>query len=383
MSHLDDAVLRRYVDEPGVLLSYEKEHLMRCTRCRSRLDALRGNATDIARVLGGNDEEVDMRTARESILARAANATVDAGADAAYSVPATTFRWQWSSAFAAALLVVMMFSYAPFRAYAQNFLTIFEPRQFAPVSMTQADLTQLRAAPGLADFGTVKESGTHKMTAFTSLHSAERFARQTILSPAYLPPKAPRTATYHVSAANAISFTFDQRKALASAARKHVSLPPLPANLNGSTLTTVIGPLVVQSYGEMPQHGHRIKHARSELRFPRDTVVIAQGPVPSVHSTAARPQEVESYLLSLPNVPEDVKAQIRAIGDPASTLPVPIPVDKQTARKVNIGGAQGLLVGDNTGLGSIVVWQSKNMMYSVAGGYTADEILKVANSMKP
>jgi hypothetical protein len=62
---------------------------------------------------------------------------------------------------------------------------------------------------------------------------------------------------------------------------------------------------------------------------------------------------------------------------------VPIPVDKQTARKVNIGGAQGLLVGDNTGLGSIVVWQSKNMMYSVAGGYTADEILKVANSMKP
>ena len=51
MSHLSSEVLRRYIDDPDVLLSYEKEHLLQCTRCRTQLDVYRNNARFSAETL--------------------------------------------------------------------------------------------------------------------------------------------------------------------------------------------------------------------------------------------------------------------------------------------------------------------------------------------
>ncbi len=380
MSHLDDAVLRDYVDDPDVLLSYEKAHLLSCERCRSRLEALRANAAFAGRALSV-DGAVDMRAARDGILQRSVSA---AGApDAGWTKSRRSSRTpQWMAAAAAAVVLAALFSYAPFRAYAANFLTIFEPRQFTPISVTQADMNQMRGIPELKEFGTVRETYDRRTVAFKSSGAAASAAHQTILRPAYLPEKVPSSATYRVSPRNTVSFTFDGRKAAATAARKHLKLPPVPPQIDGSTLTAAIGPVIVQSYGELPDKGAVTKSHRAH-RMPANTIVIAQAPVPAVNSTTGNPKEIESYLLSLPDVPEDVKSQIRAISDPSSTLPVPVPVSKESAHAVTVQGAQGLLIGDNTGIGSIIIWQTHNTIYSVAGAYSADEILRVADSMKP
>jgi len=75
-------------------------------------------------------------------------------------------------------------------------------------------------------------------------------------------------------------------------------------------------------------------------------------------------------------------AQIRAIGDPASTLPVPIPVGVAQAKNVSVHGTTGLFVGDSTGLGSGVIWVQNGLVYVVGGTLTESEVLAVANSLK-
>jgi len=73
--------------------------------------------------------------------------------------------------------------------------------------------------------------------------------------------------------------------------------------------------------------------------------------------------------------------QIRAIKDPSSTLPVPIPVDMATSKKVTVQGVEGIFVGDSTGLGSAVIWQKDGIVYGVAGTLTEQQVLAVANSL--
>ncbi len=379
MSHLADAVLRDYVDNPDALLSYEKEHLLNCGRCRARLEELSANAVCAGRALA-DSRSVDMRGARERILQRAV--TSNRGRSTETKAGRRSRMPQWAVAAAAALVIAGLLSYAPFRAHAANFLTIFEPRHFTPISVSQADLDRMRTIPELREFGTVRATRDRGVSTFKSWDSAVNAAHQTVLRPAYLPAKVPTAPTYRVSQQNRVSFTFDRRKAAAAAARAHAKLPPVPPQIDGATLTATVGPVIVQSYGEVPDKT-AVSRVRRDHHLPENTIVIAQAPVPAVRSTTGNPAQIESYLLSLPEVPENVKAQIRAISDPSSTLPVPIVVSKETARAVNIQGAQGLLIGDNTGIGSIVVWQSHNIIYSVAGAFTADEIMRVADSLKP
>jgi hypothetical protein len=46
---------------------------------------------------------------------------------------------------------------------------------------------------------------------------------------------------------------------------------------------------------------------------------------PTVSSSGADLATLESYLLSQPGISAELAAQIRAIADPSSTLPVPVP----------------------------------------------------------
>ena len=73
-------------------------------------------------------------------------------------------------------------------------------------------------------------------------------------------------------------------------------------------------------------------------------------------------------------------SEIRAIGDPTQTIPVPIPVDLASGSSVTINGARGLLIGDSTGLGSAVLWQHNGVVYAVAGTLTTNQVLGIARS---
>jgi hypothetical protein len=102
--------------------------------------------------------------------------------------------------------------------------------------------------------------------------------------------------------------------------------------------------------------------------------------VPTVDSTGATATELEDYLLSQPGVPPDIAAQIKAIKDPSTTLPIPIPKGLATTEPVQINGVQGLLI--KAVLGAGVVWQKNGVIYAVGGQLTPDQVLAIATSLR-
>ena len=122
--------------------------------------------------------------------------------------------------------------------------------------------------------------------------------------------------------------------------------------------------------------------------FPEDVkdeigFALFQAPAPRVYSTGASVRDIIDYLLVQPGVSPSLAAQIRAIGDPSTTLPIPIPVDREQAQTVWIGGSPALAVGDETGVGAVVIWERAGMVYGVAGPLRESELLAVANSLTP
>jgi hypothetical protein len=165
------------------------------------------------------------------------------------------------------------------------------------------------------------------------------------------------------------SLTFDAGRLRASAATKGVHVNAMPANINGSKLIVNAGPALLEAWG--------LSASASQVQMP--TLVIAQTRVPTVDSTGATAAELEDYLLSQPGVPPDIAAQIKAIKDPSTTLPIPIPKGLATTEPVQINGVQGLLI--KAVLGAGVVWQTNGVIYAVGGQLTPDQVLAIATSL--
>jgi hypothetical protein len=247
---------------------------------------------------------------------------------------------------------------------ADSILQIFEAKQFAAVTVTATDLQTLSQ---LSQFGTLTWSAQPDPHPVASLEAAMAETGLPAVS-ATVPVSIAATARYGVVPRTTATFVFDAALARASAAAIGRTPPPMPAKLDGSSLVFTGGPVVVVTYGNENQPG--------------GMVAIAISKAPTVGSDGATVSELQAYLLSQPSVSPALAAQIRAIGDPATTLPIPIPVGQAAAKNVSVHGVTGLFVGDSTGLGSGVLWQQNGFVYAVGGTLTEAQTLAVANSVK-
>jgi hypothetical protein len=91
---------------------------------------------------------------------------------------------------------------------------------------------------------------------------------------------------------------------------------------------------------------------------------------------------MEDYLLSLPGISPGLAGAVRALKDPTTTLPIPVPIEYASSKTVSVQGVQGVLVGDNTGAGAGVVWIKNNLVYAVAGPLKEADVLSVANGLR-
>ncbi len=311
----------------------------------------------------------------------------------------------------AAAALVAALGLTPAGSLAAGLVSIFEPQQFTAVPITSGDLQGL---PPLDSYGTMTDQQNTTRRQATSAADAARITGLTVRTPAALPTGVPSTVTYNVLSQGVAAFTFDAAKARAAAAKSGKTLLPMPAGLDGATLRLSVGPIVVATYGgnllgtatnaaahDGVSHAHAngksaIAQVRKDIN-PHGAVTQAQangGEIPSlVIVQAPRPrltttngvtvQELEDYLAGQPGVSPQLALEIKSIGDPSTTLPVPIPIDRFNAQHVTLkNGADSLVVGDNTGVGSGVIWQKKGMVYAVGGTLTQDQVLAIANSLR-
>jgi len=286
----------------------------------------------------------------------------------------------WVRGLAAAATVALVATLLTVSGLAETILTIFEPKQLVAVPITSTDLN---SAASFGAYGTLTWTEQPKPYDVPDIRTAARESGMTVLTPSNLPQGvgAPR---YGVMPKTTATFTFSAAKTTQAAAAQKRTPPPMPANIDGSKLFITGGPAVVAFYTDATATTGATGATGASGASPfsgMPKLIVAQGKPPVVQSDGVTVDQLQSYLLAQPGISPQLAAQIRAIKDPSSTLPVPIPVDMATSKKVTVQGVEGIFVGDSTGLGSAVIWQKDGIVYGVAGTLTEQQVLAVANSL--
>ena len=370
MRHLSDGTLRRIYDEPLALKATDQAHYDECAECKARFQSIANDARATAGLLTVPDFDVQPAAAFATVHGRIR-------ASEAARPPRRYERWlenalpRWRPVATPALAVLLAAAMlAGFTAsgVAQNLIKIFEPHSFAAVEVSSSDFARTGK---LLDYGTVKWlPGPPQAEQIADATDAQARSGFSVLTPSSLPNGIAGPVRYGVISHATGSLTFDAARLRASAAKQNVNIGAMPSSIDGSTLYVNGGPALIELWGTT---------AASGVESQAPGLVIVRTKVPTVYSTGATAAQLENYLLAQPGVPPDIAAQVKAIKDPATTLPIPIPAGFATTKPVQVNGVQGLLVSAVVGTG--LVWEKNGVIYAVGGQLTPDQVLAIAISL--
>ncbi len=397
------------LDDPALA-----NHLAACPACRETVGELRGNASVAAASIASLavDAVVDAARVEQARLRVARCALVGAGdvrsSDAeqertavmlptsAPSTPAashatrgpraprggpwlaaTARRWRVATGgLAAGLALTLLVGTPTGQTAAAAFLAQFRSQRFAVVTVDPA-----QKQGGLAQLerlGTVQgDRPSKRAEEVASVEEASRRVGFAVkqADPATLPTSVTKTPKVAVMPSHEARFTFDQDKARAyfqSINRPDVALPD---RFHGASLVVAVPAAALLTYERVDDPGLASKHGPGLLiGQARELTVRVEGNVTL--------DELRTFLLGLPGLPPELKRQVEAIQDWRNTLPIPVPADQVNWREVTIAGGQGLILAENTGLGSAAIWQRDGRVAGIAGSLKVDELQRVADGLR-
>ncbi len=286
---------------------------------------------------------------------------------------------------------------------------IFEPESVAPVVIQAGDIASLQA---LSRFGRITGTSGLDLTpegSASALASATGFAVPTVTVPAGL---ASGSASYWLVGPESAQLQISVVKAEQVAAKQGVTLPPAPPGVDGSILQVATGAGALEVWGlTLPggvgpgdglfggsssrsvsgPNGPNGPNGQSGTEsgpgsggagtavsdLPQLAVAEVQGP--TVSSSGADLNTLEGYLLSQPGVSPELAAQIRAIADPSSTLPIPVPAGANSST-VELNGHVAVVLDAGSG-GSAVIWAENGRLFAVLGQAGTSDLLEVARQL--
>jgi hypothetical protein len=367
--HLNDGTLRRIYDEPLALAAAEQAHFDACADCKTAFGAIANTARAATALLSLPEFEPQAAAALPRVLKgiRAEEA-------------ARPRRWyeRWldrssprlrplAAPAVAVLLAAALLTGVAATGAMQSLIRIFEPKQLQVVQVSPSDFP---ATSALLDYGDVKWlPEAPKLQQLSDASSAAALSVLPVLTPGSLPKGVSGPVSYGVVSHATGSLRFNAARLRASAAKAGVQVSPMPSSIDGSTLIVNGGPALVEVWG--------ISGANGASGMP--TLVIAQTKIPTVDSSGATTAQLEDYLLSQPGVPPELAAQIKAIKDPSTTLPIPIPKGLATTESTKVNGTPAVMIKAVFGAG--VVWVKNGVIYAVGGQLTPDQVLAIATSL--
>jgi hypothetical protein len=290
-------------------------------------------------------------------------------------------RRSWVAAAVAVVLAALLL-FPGSSALAEQFLSIFRVQQFQAVQVTKQDVTALKQhrAPGLDDLGTFTlQSGSLKTQHNLSFAQAAKLVKFSILLPSVLPKGIANIPEFSVVSSGHGSFTFNAAKAHTFFAKNGYGDVKIPANLDGATYDVTTSAGVEIAYPATN---------KTDTRF-----MVMEAPSPVVKATGkASLENLRDFMLSLPNLPAELVAQLKQIDLSTGTVPVPVP-SGMDAKSVTVHGTSGLLLSSSVPVsvenvkkvpaGSVVLWQMHGNVYAV-GGIVGDTnaVLASANSLQ-
>jgi len=365
VAHLNDGTLRRMVDDPDAVAAPDREHFAGCADCKSRFAGMEADAKSATALLATPETSFDANAAYRRMTAQPARPRF--GLRLPILRPA-------SRAMVAALALVVLVAVGVTAAV--NVSNIFQPQTVKPVPISVADLESL---PNLSTYGDFKWTQQPSPAIGISKADAEKVAGFSAPNASSLPAGVTADQITYAATAQVVgTFTFSAAKAQAAAAAQGKTLPPMPAGMDGTTLTMTIGPAILELYGDVTPPSGSTTDA-TQIKLPQ--LLIGESKAPSVTSDGVSAKALEDYLLAQPGLSPELAADIRALGDPTTTLQVPVPVGYATSSQVTVQGVQGVALGDNTGVGAAVIWIKGGDVFFVGGSLKQDDAVSIADHL--
>lgn len=343
MSCPTDALLRTHLDAPDDRVT---AHVACCDRCDDRLTALDDDARFAARAVAGLDG--DSSDARE--------VDVDAAWRVTGRPPASRprrFRLPiGAAAGVVGLLVAGLVVFTPTgRQAAADFLAGFRSERFEVVTFDPdqpfAGLDQLEEIVDVDTAG-MDTTGPEAVDSPAEAAEVSGFEAGRVGS---LPDGAELDGIV-ASPPGTVRMTFRGDRA-----------PDLPPALDGARLIVSIPGAVASTYDV---DGHRL--------------MVGEAGQLAVDAQGAELGTIRDYLLSRPEVPEDLARQLTAIDDWTTTLPIPVPVDTVVWQDTTVAGAPALMLDDAVASG--LLWQADGRIHAVGGeGLDIDLLRAVADDV--
>jgi len=357
MRHPTDATLRRLLDEPAGVADADREHVAGCAVCRSGLATAQRDAEFVAAAL---DVETDVDV--DAAWRRLSRAVAADEPRRRVSAPGVRWRGLLRSPVVAAVGVVALLTGAG-AAAATDWLQIFRTEQVAPVTVTRA---QAVALPELDAYGDLVVTARPDLRIAADAAAAAEATGLRVPRVAELPPGVSGDPVYQVGDQASALFTFSVEKATLAAAAAGEPLPPPPPGLEHSQFRITAGPGLAAIWGPS--------------RAVPDLMVVRAVP-PTVYSSAVPFETARDYILTLPGVPDDVAAQLRALSTDGTTLPLHVLTEEMVPSAADVNGAPATVLTSRGGTMAAVVWVEDGVVTAVAGSLSADEVLSVARGL--
>jgi hypothetical protein len=189
-----------------------------------------------------------------------------------------------------------------------------------------------------------------------------------VVDPAVLPDGVePDPERILVSRAREVRLTFDRDKALDYLRRHGRPAASLPERYDGTQLVVQVPAAIVQQFAG---------------RDGGPALLVAKAGTLGLDAEGgASLEELREVVLGLPGLPAETVAQLRAIGDWRTTLPLPVPTDEVRWRPTTVEGTEAIGFADETGRLHALLWQRGGHIWGVAGVLDADEARGVASSL--
>jgi Putative zinc-finger len=353
-----------------------EQHLNTCGDCASDERLIANSGSEVYTLLSALDpapgampDPVAALTKLEERLSETAHPKKIAPGSGVLPQKKTTLIWRqmrrnWVAAVAAALLLALLIV-PNASALADQFLSLFRVQQFQPVSINPRDFAS-HPLPGVQDFGTWQLSlNSFQVQENLTQVQAQRLVAFHIAQPGNLPQGLPQKPAYTVLNGGQLTFTFSAAKAHAYLVRNGHGNMAIPANLDGAKFIVNVTSGVEMSFNNRDK-----------------SFIVIEIPSPTIRAaSSASINELRDFMLSLPNLSPQLVAQLRQIDLNSGTIPIPVP-PQFTAQRVNVHGASGLLLADNTPIGGALVWQTHGMIYALGGNIgNAAQLLAAANTL--
>jgi len=412
--HKNEGTLRAYMDGEldAQACAAVAAHLRECAACRKQLESLasRASATSYhlqALAPRGAELPAPAPVALTRLHARLADESDGPVRSTPYRTERqasaggfvemfkrmfnTRYRAAWAG-LAVMLVIALLFTLAPVRAAASDFLGLFRVRKFAVVSINPANLQNLEKAGGqidtlLSDSVTFVKKPSEPVVVASAAEASQK-ADMPVRLPTALTSTPRLTVQDGVDAKVKIDLA-RVRAILDAAGHGDIKLPD---SLDGASVEFVVPPMVAAEFGNCTVNRSTAITGTYELPAmqPSNCVALAQLASPAVDAPAGVNvnQMGEAMLQLLGLTPEEARHFGQAI-DWSSTLIIPVPTDAGSFRDVMVDGVSGVLIESNPRQSGgprfahyTLFWQKNDIVYALSGTGDPTRAVEIANSLK-